>query len=76
MGGMKYFKPILMCHETFLKIFDAPQNIFLCSPLLNGSEHKISNWLSKRSKKSKTCHKSHPLSRHTINDGKNKFDAF
>ena len=31
MGVMKYFRHILMGHETFFKIFDGPQNIFLCS---------------------------------------------
>ena len=48
MGAMKNFKHILMGHEIFLKIFDRPQNIFLCSPLviliskLRESEHKMS----------------------------------
>ena len=28
---MKYFRPVLISHEIFLKIFDRPQNIFLCS---------------------------------------------
>ena len=28
---MKYFRHILMGHEIFFKIFDGPQNIFLCS---------------------------------------------
>ena len=27
---MKYFRHILMGHEIFLKIFDEPQNTFLC----------------------------------------------
>ena len=46
MGAIKYFKYILIGHEIFLKIFDEPQNIFLCSPLvilifkLRWSEHK------------------------------------
>ena len=31
MGVMKYFRHILMGHEIFFKIFDRPQNIFLCS---------------------------------------------
>ena len=31
MGVMKYFRHILMDHEIFFKIFDGPQNIFLCS---------------------------------------------
>ena len=30
-GIMKYFRHILMGHEIFFKIFDEPQNIFLCS---------------------------------------------
>ena len=30
-GAMKYFRHILMGHEIFFKIFDGPQNIFLCS---------------------------------------------
>ena len=30
-GGMKYFRHILMGHERFFKIFDGPRNIFLCS---------------------------------------------
>ena len=44
---MKYFRHILMCHETFFKIFDGPQDIFLCSIFvilffkLRGLEHKI-----------------------------------
>ena len=28
---MKYFRHILMGHEIFFKIFEGPQNIFLCS---------------------------------------------
>ena len=45
---MKNVKHILMAHENFLKIFDRPQNIVLCSPLvilnfkLRESEKKIS----------------------------------
>ena len=30
-GVMKYYRHILMDHETFFKIFEGPQNIFLCS---------------------------------------------
>ena len=30
-GVIKYFRPILMGHEVFFKIFDKPQDIFLCS---------------------------------------------
>ena len=33
-GAMKNLKYILMGHEIFLKIFDRPHNIFLCSPLV------------------------------------------
>ena len=29
-GVMKYFRHILMGHEKFFKLFDGPQNIFLC----------------------------------------------
>ena len=48
MGAMKYFRHILMDHEIFFKIFDEPQNIFLCSIFiilffkLKGLKHKIS----------------------------------
>ena len=44
---MNNFKHILMGHEIFFKIFDGPQNIFLCSALvilifkLRESEHKM-----------------------------------
>ena len=47
-GCHEKFKHILMGHEMVLKIFDGPQNIFLCSPLvilifkLRESEHKMS----------------------------------
>ena len=30
-GVIKYSRHILMGHEIFFKIFDRPQNIFLCS---------------------------------------------
>ena len=46
--AMKNFKHVLMDPEMFLKIFDGPQNIFSCSPLVNlifklsGSEKKMS----------------------------------
>ena len=45
---MKTFKHILMGHKIFLKLFDGPQHIFLCSLLviliskLMGSENKMS----------------------------------
>ena len=47
-GVMRYFKHILMGQETFFKIFDGSQNIFLCSIFvilffkLSGLEDKIS----------------------------------
>ena len=47
-GVMKYFRYILMGHEIIFKIFDEPQNIFLCSIFvtlffkLRGLEYKIS----------------------------------
>ena len=47
-GVMKYFRYILMGHEIIFRIFDGPQNIFLCSIFvilffkLRESEHKIS----------------------------------
>ena len=47
-GVRKYFRHILMDHETFFKIFDEPQIVFLCSIFLilffklRGWEHKIS----------------------------------
>ena len=47
-GVMKYCRHILMGHEIFFKIFDGPQNIFLCSIFvilffkLRELEHKIS----------------------------------
>ena len=31
MGFIKYFRDTLMGHEIFFKIFDGPQNVFLCS---------------------------------------------
>ena len=45
MEVMKYFRHILMVHERCSKIFDGPQNIFLCSLLsfkLRGQERKTS----------------------------------
>ena len=53
LGLMKYFKHILMGHKIFFKIFDGPQNIFLCSIFvilffkLRGLERKISNLVIK-----------------------------
>ena len=44
MKVIKYFSHILMGHEIFFKIFDGPQNIFLCSIfiILFGLKHQIS----------------------------------
>ena len=48
MGFMKYFRHKLMIYEIFFKIFDGPQNIFLCSIFvilflkLRGLGYKIS----------------------------------
>ena len=45
---MKHFRHILMGHEIFFKIYDGPQNIFLCSIFiilffkLRGLQRKIS----------------------------------
>ena len=46
-GGLEGFVHILMDHEIFFKIFDGPQNIFLCCIFvilffkLSGLEHEI-----------------------------------
>ena len=46
-GVMEYFRHMLVGHEIFFKIFDGPQNIFLCSFFallffkLRWLEHKI-----------------------------------
>ena len=56
-GVMKYFRHILMGHEIFLKIFDGPKNLFLCSFLiltlnlfenLSGFEQKLPKLAIKR----------------------------
>ena len=53
MGAMKYFRHISMGHEIFSKIFDGPQNIFLCSVFvilffkLRWLQHKISKLVIK-----------------------------
>ena len=60
-GAMKYFRHKLMGHEIFFKIFDWPQNIFLCSIFvilfltLRGWSTKYTNQPSRRFKKDKTC---------------------
>ena len=47
-GGHQYFRHILIGHEIFFKVFDAPQIIFLCSIFVilffkfRGLKHKIS----------------------------------
>ena len=33
-GAMKYFRHMLMSHEIFLRIFDRPRKLFLCSLFL------------------------------------------
>ena len=76
MGFMKYFRHILMGHETFFKIFDGPQNIFFMSIFvilfskLRESEHKISKLAIKE--RLDMLNTSHPLSRYKANSGKNK----
>ena len=77
MGVMKYFRHVLMGHEIFLKIFDGPQNIFLCSVLvilffkLKGLKHKISKLAIKEiSERLDMFNKSHQLSRYKANSGK------
>ena len=77
MGAMKYFRHILMGHEIFFKIFDGPQNIFLCSIFtilffkLKGLKHKISKLAIKEIKeRHDMLNKSHLLSRYKANSGK------
>ena len=67
-GVMKNFRLILMGHEIFFKIFDGPQNIFLCSIFvilffkLRGLEHKISKLTIKGIQERQVMlNKSHPL---------------
>ena len=76
---MKYFRHILIGHEIFPKIFDGPQNIFLCSTFvilffkLRGLQHKISKLAIKEiEERLKMLNKSHPLNRYKGNSGKNK----
>ena len=78
MGAMKYFRHILMGHEIFFKIFDGPQNIFLCSIFiilffkLKGLKHKISKLAIKEIKeRHDMLNKSHLLRRYKANSGKN-----
>ena len=66
-----------MGHEIFFKIFDGPQNIFLCSIFvisffkLRRLEHKISKLAIKEVQERKDIiNKSHPLSRYNANSGK------
>ena len=67
-----------MGHEMFFKIFDGPQNIFLCSIFiilffkLKWLKQKISKLAIKEiSERHDVLNKSHPLSRHKANSGKN-----
>ena len=68
-----------MGHEIFFKIFDGPQNIFLCSIFvilffkLRGLQHKISKQAIKEILvRLDMLSKSHPLSRYKENSGKKK----
>ena len=68
-----------MGHEIFFKIFDGPQNIFLCSIFvillftLRELEHKISKLAIKEiEQRQDMLNKSHPLSTYKANSGKNK----
>ena len=85
MGVMKYFKHILMDHEIFFKLFDGPQNIFLCSIFiilffkLRGLEYKISKLAILVIKKDKACQINHIYSedkRQILVKIKKMFDAF
>ena len=67
-----------MGHEIFFKIFDRPQNIFLCSIFvilffkLRGLEHKISKLAIKEVyERQDVLNKSSPLSIYSANSGKN-----
>ena len=79
MGAMKYFRHILIGHEIFFKIFDGPQNIFLCSIFvilffkLKGLQHEISKLAIKEIyERLDMLIKSHLLSRYKANSGKIK----
>ena len=68
-----------MGHEIFFKIFDGPQDIFLCSVFiilffkLKGLKHKISKLAIKEIEvRHGMLNKSYPLSRYKANSGKNK----
>ena len=68
-----------MGHEMFFKIFDGPQNIFLCAIFvilfskLRGLEHKISKLAIKEIyERQDMLYKSHPLSRYKEKSGRNK----
>ena len=70
-----------MGHEIFFKIFDGPQDIFLCSIFvisffkLSGLEHKISKPAIKEiEERQDMLNKLHPLSRYKANSGKDKKD--
>ena len=61
-----------MVHEIFFKIFDGPQNIFLCSIFvilfskIKGLDHK-----KEIKERQGMLNKSHPVSRNKANSGKN-----
>ena len=68
-----------MGHEIFFKIFDSPQNIFLCSIFvilffkLRRLEHKIFKLAIKEIlKRQDMLNKSHPLSIYKTSTSKNK----
>ena len=68
-----------MGHEIFLKIFNGPRNIFLCSIFiilifkLKGLKHKISKLAIKEiQERHEMLNTSHPLSRYKANSSKNK----
>ena len=68
-----------MGHEIFFKIFDSPQNIFLCSIFailffkLRRLEHKIFKLAIKEIlKRQDMLNKSHPLSIYETSTSKNK----
>ena len=72
-----------MGHEIFFKIFDGPRNIFLCSIFvtlffkLKGLQYKISKLAIREIyERLDMLIKSHPLSRHRVNSGKNKEKCF
>ena len=82
-GAMKYFRHKLMGHEIFFKVFDGPQNIFLCSIFvllfvkLRGLERKISKLAIKEiQERQDMLSKSRQLSRYKTYSDKNKKEMF